>query len=443
MAYASNQIGLGSYINPNDLLPDEVLYELELRNINMTHAPLEEQRVKLRSLQLDELRSPKVLKTNKTIEDELSVIQVKLVMIRQDFEAHGGRERLISRLRHLRLRVIRLNAVNERQTNLKEELLDEIEFLFDTFGHPEDKTPMTSTLNERGTKQRSTGAIPRNPALEFPLPNSAEDGAASLAVLRDNPTEVARETISGLRRPRVGFLSNSNRRENLTSNQSTHSNDSFNHLFQGTHTLPPTSTLLPSLMPTLLPTSANLPPPLVPPPSSGPPSTNPLRTPPLTIPPPPSYPPPSTGAPEEWSPETPTIEEHHRLRAEVSRIVEDVLSSQLENMMVRISQGMQEMQRRAGTQHVENVTRRENAYQDLYSEANHNLQERGFHHIRGEPQPSIPTSGFRHNRVENQTSTPIQMSGRVDTRPPLVADAPRNEVQSSARPMEQLKQDIY
>lgn len=90
MAYSLNQVGLGSYINPNDLLPDEVQYELEIRNINMTHAPLEEQRGELRKVQLEELRGSKPIKTNKTIEDELSVIQVKLVMIRQELEVQGG-----------------------------------------------------------------------------------------------------------------------------------------------------------------------------------------------------------------------------------------------------------------------------------------------------------------------------------------------------------------
>lgn len=147
MAHSINQLGIGSYINPSDLLIDEVQYELLVRGYDMSRSSIQEQRKVLRRLQLDEIQSPKVIKSNKTIADELSVIQVKLITIRQAFELEGSRQYLISRLRHLRFRVLRLKAIDEEQIKMKEEVIDEIEFLFDAFGSPEDRTPIMRSIN--------------------------------------------------------------------------------------------------------------------------------------------------------------------------------------------------------------------------------------------------------------------------------------------------------
>lgn len=409
MAYASSHAGQGSYINPNDLLPDEVQYELEIRNINMSRAPMEDQRGELRKVQLDELRNPRVITTQRTIEDELSVVQVKLIMLRQELEVQGGRQALISRLRHIRVRVNRLNAYDERQVKMKEEVLDEIEFLLDTFGNPEDRARTINLSNSQRTMlHRNTGAIPRNPLYEFPLPSNEqrplELGTTTTANLRDNATGISRDATSTLKRPRVGFLPNSTQATNKTLNpflnQSIRSDDSFRPLFQATctQTLP----------------STTLPPPQIE--GSQSPPTH--RT-------PPSLPPPSTGnqppprqapheAPEEeQSPATPTIGDNTRLRAEVSRIVEDVLSNQLENLMIRISQGMQEFQRRAVPMPdvgagERNVTRGQEQHPTV------NYEQSGRPGWASDGRQFQPTQTIEpmSNRTNNRTSTPIQPINR-------------------------------
>lgn len=183
MAFSANQVGLGSYLNPNDLLPDEISYELNLRGLNLSGYCLEDQKQALRKAQLDEIQNSKVIYSTKTIIDDLSLIQIKLTTVRQELELYGPTRQLMSRLRHLRLRVLRSNALDSYQVRIKNELLEELELIYDVFATPEDQISglRRSTLGRKSLPS-NLGAIPRDPALEFPpppqVPRSSEIGAA-------------------------------------------------------------------------------------------------------------------------------------------------------------------------------------------------------------------------------------------------------------------------
>lgn len=166
MAYFTPPVGLGSYINPSDLMQDEIDYELRLRGFNMSGHPLEDQREAFRRAQLDEIQNSRALYTKKTIIEELTLIQIKATMIRQEFEIHGPKRQLISRLRHLRLRVLRSNAVDSHQVKIKDDLLRELETIYELFATPDNNI----SREARFVAGRNSLAHLRDPSLEFPPP---------------------------------------------------------------------------------------------------------------------------------------------------------------------------------------------------------------------------------------------------------------------------------
>lgn len=186
MAYSTNQVGLGSYINPSDLMHDEIDYELGLRGLNMSGYPLEDRREAFRRAQLDEIQNTKILYTKNTILDELTIIQIKATVIRQELEIHGPRRELMSRLRHLRLRVLRSNAMDNYQVRMKDELLRELETVYELFATPEH--------HNSGNSERESSQIIRNPDLEFPppphVPRSSEVNSAGDQQQRDSTSTV-------------------------------------------------------------------------------------------------------------------------------------------------------------------------------------------------------------------------------------------------------------
>lgn len=443
MAYALNQIGLGSYINPNDLLPDEVLYELQLRGLNMSRAPVVEQRGLLRNMQLEELRSPRLIKSNKTILDELAVIQVKLITIRQEFELQGPRQCLLSRLRHVRLRILRLNAIDAEQEKIKEDLLDEIEFLFDHFGNPDDRTPVM--VGERLGDQEEQVRVPRNPSLEFPpFPNIARSSETG-AIPKTNRSTQSWMPPSGLKRQRVAFQSDQSERPLGTTNPFLLNDPSYpakqtSQILDRQSNQPVVSSSIrqadfeairqPNLRSSPLldinSEVAGFSSPSSPPRStpfiglrregeSDRPSAPPLaenngrQSHPALSDQPPT---PPVMEFQNESPETPTIGDNTRLRAEVSRIVENVLTNQLEGMMIRVVQGMQDLQNRRSYLNDDRRTDNPNINPNFGVAASSGLME----------QNAPPQGAIRHqqtqetmlnrNHLRNATSTPVQRNER-------------------------------
>lgn len=126
-----------SYINPNDLLADEVDFELKLRNLSKD-GNIQDRRQKLRRAQLEELRKPREFAYKISISQEYTSIKSKVRLLQQALESFP-RTNHISRLRYCRLRVIRAHAVTREETRLRKILLDEIEFLLVRFGTPDDR----------------------------------------------------------------------------------------------------------------------------------------------------------------------------------------------------------------------------------------------------------------------------------------------------------------
>lgn len=183
MAYAANRVGLGSYLNPQDLLPDEIAYELNLRGLNLSGYCLDDQKQALRKAQLDEIQNSKVVYSTKTIMDDLTIIQIKLTTVRQELEMHGTTRQLMSRLRHLRLRVLRSNAMDSHQVKVKDELMEEIELIYEVFATPEDQISGQHRSTSGRKSLPNLGTVPRDPALEFPppphVPRSSEIGTVA------------------------------------------------------------------------------------------------------------------------------------------------------------------------------------------------------------------------------------------------------------------------
>lgn len=128
---------LDYYINPNDLLNDEIDYELKLRCLSI-EGSLEVKRHRLKQAQLEEVRKPKILRVKISIVHEYEAIKGKVQDIKHAIQFYPE-AKFISRLRHCRLRVIRANAITREQSRLKNEFLAEIENLLDRYGNPIDR----------------------------------------------------------------------------------------------------------------------------------------------------------------------------------------------------------------------------------------------------------------------------------------------------------------
>lgn len=128
---------VGAYINPQDLLPDEVEYELKLRCVSILGS-IQERRQRLRQVQLEEIRKPKVLFSKKSIVEEYQTVKTKILDLKHVLEIFPE-PKLISRLRHCRGRILRASTVTREQLRVKTDLLGEIEGLLDRYGVPEDR----------------------------------------------------------------------------------------------------------------------------------------------------------------------------------------------------------------------------------------------------------------------------------------------------------------
>lgn len=126
-----------SFINPNDLLADEVEFELKIRCLPL-EGTLQEQRNVLRNAQLEEVRKPKQLRGKKSIIEEYDTVKGKIQDIKHVLEIFPEPKH-ISRLRHCRLRILRANSVTREQQRLRDGLIAEIEGLLDRHGGPADR----------------------------------------------------------------------------------------------------------------------------------------------------------------------------------------------------------------------------------------------------------------------------------------------------------------
>lgn len=136
------------YINPNDLLQDEIDYELKLRCLAIDGS-VQEKRQKLRQAQLEEIRKQKIFRVKKSITQEYDTVKAKVQDIKHVMQFYPE-QKLISRLRHCRLRIIRANAITREQVRLKNELVYEIENLLDRYGSLVDRRmslPLNTHLN--------------------------------------------------------------------------------------------------------------------------------------------------------------------------------------------------------------------------------------------------------------------------------------------------------
>lgn len=258
---------------------DEVEYELRVRGLDLSSSTVEEKRKTLRKAQLEELHTPRILESQNTIYEESTIVQIKLVTIRQELELKGPKPELLSRLRYARLRVIRSKAIDDFQVKMKEELLEEIEIIFEVFASPEERVSrMRMSTTGRRTLQTSMENPSRHPAFEFPppphVPRSSEIGT--------NTNLSGSNTIGN----EVG---SQRRREELQSTSMTDAQ--FN---QRTNQYPMRENRVQESV-------------------------------------------------EAESPTTPPVGERAILRAEVSRMVENVLATQMENMMTKFIQSMHNM----------------------------------------------------------------------------------------------------
>lgn len=126
-----------SYINPYDLLPEEVEYELKIRCLPIG-GTVQEKRLRFKKAQLDEIRNPKTLRAKKSIQQEYHTIKPIVQDIKHVLETYPE-PRLISRLRHYRMRIMRSNTTTRKQRRMQHELLEDVENLLDRYGNPEDR----------------------------------------------------------------------------------------------------------------------------------------------------------------------------------------------------------------------------------------------------------------------------------------------------------------
>lgn len=128
---------LDYYINPNDLLNDELDYELKIRCLPIDGSQ-ETKRQLLKHAQMEEVRKPKILRAKLSIVQEVEAIKGKVQDIKHAIQFFPE-PKYISRLRHCRLRVIRSNAMTREQKRMKDDFLAEIENLLDRYGNPIDR----------------------------------------------------------------------------------------------------------------------------------------------------------------------------------------------------------------------------------------------------------------------------------------------------------------
>ncbi|XP_055599945.1 uncharacterized protein LOC129749105 [Uranotaenia lowii] len=211
---------LESYINPNDLLEDEVKFELSIRNLPISvEAP--QNRSELRKAQLEEILKPKTSFAKTYIGQEFRTIQTKTKDLKHLLETYPD-SRYISRLRHCRLRAIRAHPSTREQQRLKEELISDIEILLERYGKPSDRrenlpsagpqlnysqdfsrsfeekmNQFTFSLSDMSTAKKkkpetpTTSNLPRTEKrLSFhPLPQDLEEGLLDEAIGGTEPTE--------------------------------------------------------------------------------------------------------------------------------------------------------------------------------------------------------------------------------------------------------------
>lgn len=174
MATSSNSSFI--WIDPKHLTPDELEYELKLRCLDFPGMSLEDQQQALFTEQCKEAQIPKILAPRKTLLEEVGIIEIKLMMIRHELEVKVDKK-LITRLKHLYLRLKRIAALDAYQIQMKKELLDEIETLVEVFGSDREQIPREisrrasrNSGNQRGAENVAVrrSLLQRITAYEFP-----------------------------------------------------------------------------------------------------------------------------------------------------------------------------------------------------------------------------------------------------------------------------------
>lgn len=168
------------FINPNDLLSDEVDYELKLRYLPVDGS-LQEKRQILKKALLNEIKKPRQLVSKKSLNQEYPIVLQKLQDLQHTLETGSLEPKHISRLRHYRARIYRINAITREQQRVRTELIASVEGLLDRYGNPEDRRTNFPPSNVRlhfssDRRQESIERMEQDPTLNFPeLPGDNGD----------------------------------------------------------------------------------------------------------------------------------------------------------------------------------------------------------------------------------------------------------------------------
>lgn len=121
------------YLCPNDLLSDEVDYELLIRRLPITGSFVERCEW-LREAFLREARLPQPFHLFSSIQHELPLVKEKVKSLTLLLRLHPNRTGYLTRLRHCQLRLTRVGAFTLGSQQSKHELLTEIKSLLERFG---------------------------------------------------------------------------------------------------------------------------------------------------------------------------------------------------------------------------------------------------------------------------------------------------------------------
>lgn len=185
------------WVEPKHLQEDELEFELKIRCLDFPGMSLEQRQQAFHTEQCKEAHIPRVLHSKKTLLEEINVIQVKLIMIRRELETNLD-ERLMTRLKHLFLRVERTTALDAHQIQMKDELLEEIEMLFDIFGSDRE-----SIRKEYPVRNRPQGTVHRGQSRFFGTPGSRVNRLSAYEF--PPPSHIARSTEIGARNTMQGL----------------------------------------------------------------------------------------------------------------------------------------------------------------------------------------------------------------------------------------------
>ena len=105
---------------------------------------------------MEELRKPRLLKIKKSIQEEYPIIKEKIQDLAHVLDTYPEHKH-ITRVRHYRARVLRMNTVTREQQRLKDELILDIERLLERHGAPENRE-RSGTQTKRTMDDRTLGS---------------------------------------------------------------------------------------------------------------------------------------------------------------------------------------------------------------------------------------------------------------------------------------------